>query len=83
VAFSVAREWQKKGVSKIILRKLAEVARENGISGLVAYTALSNKAMIALFRTLPHEVKTNAEDDLMRLSCLFNGPKREDAASGL
>lgn len=83
VAFSVAKEWQKKGVSKVIMRKLAEVAQENGISGLVAYTALSNKAMISLFKTLPYKVKTRAEDDLLRLSCLFDEPKREDTADGL
>ena len=72
VAFSVAKEWQRKGVSAIILKKLAEVAREHRISGLVAYTSMSNKAMIQLFKTLPYEVKTSAEDDLIRLSCRFD-----------
>ncbi len=77
VAFSVAKEWQKKGLSRLILKKLSEAARENGISGLVAYTSISNKAMIGLFKTLPYEVKTTAEDDLLRLSCCFDSPRQE------
>lgn len=77
VAFSVAKEWQKKGLSRLILKKLSEIAQENGIAGLVAYTSISNKAMIGLFKTLPYEVKTTAEDDLLRLSCYFDSPRQE------
>ena len=47
IAFSVSKDWQGKGIGKIILRKLAESARENKISGLFAYTVTDNAAMIA------------------------------------
>ncbi|MDH3876056.1 MAG: GNAT family N-acetyltransferase, partial [Desulfobacteraceae bacterium] len=33
IAFSVSKEWQGKGLGKIIMKKLSEAARENGISG--------------------------------------------------
>jgi GNAT superfamily N-acetyltransferase len=62
VAFSVSPEYQGKGLGKFFLKKLAAVARENGIGGLMAYTFPSNKAMIALFHTLPYKVKTQFED---------------------
>jgi acyl-CoA hydrolase/GNAT superfamily N-acetyltransferase len=71
VAFSVSKEWQGKGLSKIILRKLAEAARGNGIGGLVAYTSLNNRAMIALFKSLPYAVESSVEDDLFHLRCHF------------
>jgi acyl-CoA hydrolase/RimJ/RimL family protein N-acetyltransferase len=71
VAFSVSKEWQGKGLSKIILRKLAEAARGNGIGGLVAYTSMSNQAMIALFKSLPYAVATSVEDNLIHLRCHF------------
>jgi acyl-CoA hydrolase/GNAT superfamily N-acetyltransferase len=77
VAFSVAKEWQGKGISKIILRKLAEAAKDNGISGLVAYTAMNNRGMINLFKSLPYQVKTNNEDDLTCMSCRFDECKCE------
>jgi hypothetical protein len=51
--FPSPRNTRAKGLGKLFIRKLARAARENGISGLVAYTSPQNKAMIALFKTLP------------------------------
>jgi RimJ/RimL family protein N-acetyltransferase len=72
VAFSISTEYQGKGLGKIFMKKLAEAARSNGISGLVAYTVPGNRAMINLFKTLPYKVKTMVEDDALVLSCKFN-----------
>ena len=72
VAFTVARDFQGKGLGKIFISKLAAAAREHGISGLVAYTSPSNKSMIDLFKTLPYKVKTSYEDEVLRLSCRFD-----------
>jgi ribosomal protein S18 acetylase RimI-like enzyme len=77
VAFTVARDYQGKGLGRIFLRKLAAAAREHGISGLVAYTAPDNRAMIDLFKTLPYLVRTSFEEGLMRLSCRFDELKDE------
>ncbi|MBU1567681.1 MAG: GNAT family N-acetyltransferase [Proteobacteria bacterium] len=72
VAFSVSEEFQGKGLGRFFLKKLAAVARENGIGGLMAYTFPSNKAMINLFKTLPYKVKTQYEDGDLILSCRFS-----------
>lgn len=72
VAFSVSEEYQGKGLGTFFLKKLAAVARENGIAGLIAYTFPTNKAMIRLFKTLPYKVKTVYEDGDLVLSCRFN-----------
>ncbi len=72
VAFSVSQDYQGKGLGRFFLKKLAAVARENGIAGLMAYTFPSNKAMIKLFNTLPYKVKTQYEDGDLILSCRFN-----------
>jgi GNAT superfamily N-acetyltransferase len=72
VAFSVSKDFQGQGLGRIFLRKLAESARENGISGLVAYTSPRNKAMIALFKTLPYKVKTSFDGEALSLSCKFD-----------
>jgi GNAT superfamily N-acetyltransferase len=73
VAFSVSKEYQGKGFGKILIRKLAEAARENRISGLFALTSPGNKNMIKLFRKLPYKVRSVLGDDLM-LSCRFDEP---------
>jgi acyl-CoA hydrolase/GNAT superfamily N-acetyltransferase len=72
VAFSVSEDYQGKGLGSYFLKKLAMVAREHGIGGLMAYTFPSNKAMIALFNTLPYKVKTQYEDGDLILTCKFN-----------
>ena len=64
VAFSVSKDWQRKGLSKIIMKKLAEVARENRIAGLTAYTSMNNRSMIGLFNSLPYVVHTSFEEDM-------------------
>ena len=72
VAFTVARDFQGKGLGKIFLAKLATAAREHGISGLFAYTAPHNRAMVDLFKTLPYKVKTAFEDEMLHLTCRFD-----------
>jgi acyl-CoA hydrolase/RimJ/RimL family protein N-acetyltransferase len=72
VAFSVNKQFQGKGLARIILRKLADAARENGIIGLIAYTDPRNKAMIKLFKTLPYEVKSYFDGEGVTLSCRFD-----------
>lgn len=75
VAFSVAKGWQGKGLSKVIMRKLAAAAKDHGISGLVAYTALSNKGMISVFNNLPYKVVMSYDDDMIHMKCRFDDPK--------
>ncbi len=72
VAFSVSREYQGKKIGTILMKKLAQAARENGIFGLYALTAPKNKGMIRLFKTLPYKVKSVFDEDMIVLSCRFD-----------
>jgi acyl-CoA hydrolase/GNAT superfamily N-acetyltransferase len=72
IAFSVSKDYQKKGMGKILLKKLASAARENHISGLVAYTSPQNRGMIKLFNQLPYKVNTFFDGDMLTLSCKFD-----------
>ena len=75
VAFSVSRAWQGKKLGKILLHKLAEAAKKNGISGLIAFTNHDNKGMIRLFETLPYQINKKFEEDVLVLTCRFDQPK--------
>ena len=72
IAFSVSKEWQGKGLGKIIMKKLSEAARENGISGLMAYTLPRNQGMIKLFKSLPYKTKTIYDGEVVELTCMFD-----------
>jgi RimJ/RimL family protein N-acetyltransferase len=74
IAFSVSKEWQGKGLGKLLQKKLCEAARENGIAGLMAYTSPENKAMTNLFHALPYKIETFTEDDTVLLRCRFDEP---------
>ncbi|MDR3089032.1 MAG: GNAT family N-acetyltransferase [Desulfobulbaceae bacterium] len=72
VAFSTSKDFQGKGLGKLLMAKLSEAARDNGIAGFVAFTAPTNKPMISLFKTLPYKTKTVFEEDMLKLSCRFD-----------
>ncbi len=72
VAFSVNQEWKGHKIASFLLKKLAEAARENGISGLVAYTSPQNRGMIKLFHTLPYKIHSSFEDEFLALKCKFD-----------
>ncbi len=75
VAFSISKEYQKKGMGKILIKKLASAAMENDISGLVAYTSPNNRGMIKLFNQLAYKVSTFFDGDMLTLSCKFDEPE--------
>lgn len=72
VAFSVSGEFQGKGLGRILLRKLADAARESGLAGLMAFTSPGNQGMIRLFQTLPYKVHKKLEDGDLVLNCRFD-----------
>lgn len=75
IAFSISKDYQKKGLGKILLKKLAAAARANDIAGLVAYTSPHNQGMIKLFKQLPYKVNTFFDGDMLILKCKFNEPE--------
>lgn len=75
VAFSVIKPYQGKGLGSVFILKLATQARENGIVGLMAYTAPQNQGMIRLFKTLPYKIESFFDGEMLTLSCRFDKPK--------
>jgi acyl-CoA hydrolase/RimJ/RimL family protein N-acetyltransferase len=74
IAFSISKPYQRKGLGTILLKKLAYAARENGISGLMAYTSPQNKGMNQLFRKLPYRADSFFDGEILKLSCKFDQP---------
>ncbi len=72
IAFSVVKSWQGKGISSIVIKKLAEAAKGNGIKGLTAYTSKSNKRMVKLFNSLNYEVKVSGQGNMVYLELMFD-----------
>ncbi len=75
VAFSISKDWQKRGLGKILMTKLADAAVKNGISGFVAFTKIANSGMIKLFNSLPYVVHSKNEANMATLKCKFDEVK--------
>ena len=74
VAFSVSSDYQGKGLGQLLMKKLSQAARENGLAGLIAFVSPRNTAMVRLFNSLPYKVQTLYDGDLLELSCRFDDP---------
>ncbi len=74
MAFSISKPYQKKGLGKLLLDKLAFAARDNGTSGLIVYTSAQNRGMIKLFKSLPYKVDSFFDGEMLKLSCKFDQP---------
>jgi RimJ/RimL family protein N-acetyltransferase len=71
IAFSVEKDWQGKGLSSIVIKKLAEAAIGNGIQGFTAYTSKMNKRMIKLFHSLDYEIAISGKGEMISLNAMF------------
>lgn len=78
IAFSVEKKWQGKGLSSIVIKKLAEAAKKNNIIGLTAYTAKNNTRMVKLFNSLDYDVKTVPQRGMVYLEAYFEKRSEEE-----
>jgi len=74
VAYSVARDWQGKGIAVRLQQKVVDAALANGLTGLDALVLKENFSMLALFKKLPYQIRTSYEDGILTLKCRFDEP---------
>jgi len=72
VAFSVADQYQHRGIGTHLLRFLIRVARERGIRGFKATVLLANRAMMSIFQKSGYGLQTELEDGEISLSFRFD-----------
>jgi acyl-CoA hydrolase/GNAT superfamily N-acetyltransferase len=67
IAFVVRDEWQNKGIGTLLMRRMLEIAREQGIAGFTGDVLVTNRAMITVFQKSGLNVRMEREDDAYRL----------------
>jgi len=72
VAFTVAPEWQGKGIGSFMLDKLIEVAKSKGISGFTAEVLAGNRKMLSVFHRSGFNVHSQLDDGVYYLSFRFD-----------
>jgi acyl-CoA hydrolase/GNAT superfamily N-acetyltransferase len=64
VAFTVADNWQRRGIGTFMLKHLTRIARRNGISGFTAEVLAENKGMQIVFNRSGLKVKSHYRGDV-------------------
>lgn len=72
VAFSVADEYQRRGIGTHLLRFLIRVAREQGIKGFRATVLASNTGMIRVFQKSGYKLRTEYDSGIVYLEFRFD-----------
>ncbi|MGZ5113153.1 MAG: bifunctional acetate--CoA ligase family protein/GNAT family N-acetyltransferase [Usitatibacter sp.] len=65
-AIVVADEWQGKGLGRIMMRRLIEVAQARGLKSMVGFVLASNEPMLRLCAELGFVAAIDAEDPMVR-----------------
>jgi acyl-CoA hydrolase len=66
IAFTVTKQYRNQGLTRFILDKLIDVAREKGVAGFTGEVLKINEAMLHILKTLPYKIYFESEED-----CLF------------
>jgi GNAT superfamily N-acetyltransferase len=78
-AVTVHDDFQGRGIGRFLLRRLVEIARENGIKSFHARIRESNRAMLQLIHAVVGRVEMDVFEDVYRVR--FDLPRCQKAAS--
>jgi len=76
VAFTVLPGWQGQGVGAYLLKTLADVGKEKGISGFTAEVLGTNRKMLNVFYKSGFKVHSQLEDGVYNVSFRFETDKK-------
>ena len=71
---AVSSDWQHKGIGSFLVHYVAEIAKNKGITGLVAYVLAANRAMLAVFHCLGYAVHSKLEEGIYEVWLRFDEP---------
>lgn len=78
VAFTVHPDWQGSGIGSFMLQKLAEIAKQKGISGFTAEVLAVNRKMLNVFFKSGFDIHSKLEDGVYCLTFRFDQKKGND-----
>jgi acyl-CoA hydrolase/GNAT superfamily N-acetyltransferase len=71
---AVGSNWQHKGIGTFLVHYVAEIAKNKGITGLVAYVLAANRAMLAVFHCLGYAVHSKLDEGIYEVWLRFDEP---------
>ena len=72
VAFTTEEDYQGRGIASLLLQHLVGIARENGVSRLVADVLAGNQPMLTVFRRSGLPLQQRSEDGVVHATLLLH-----------
>lgn len=74
IAFAVEEDYQGQGMASRILRHLAHIAREKGLSEFTADVLSRNRAMLAVFARSGLPMESSTDEGTVHVTLALEGP---------
>jgi GNAT superfamily N-acetyltransferase len=75
IAFVVRDDWQRKGLGRLLMRRMSEIAEARGLVGFSADVLVSNKLMLAVFQESGLSVHSELSGGVYSVRMYFPEPK--------
>ena len=74
IAFAVRDEWQRRGIGTVLMRRMLEAARANGLRGFSADVLASNRGMLMVFQQSGLTVQSRFDGACYHIEMPFEAP---------
>jgi len=71
IAFLVRDDWHGKGLGRILMQRMIEIAKDRGLAGFTAEVLATNKPMMLVFYNSGLRLETHLEGNTYELTALF------------
>jgi acyl-CoA hydrolase/RimJ/RimL family protein N-acetyltransferase len=71
IAFVVQDDWQCRGIGTLLLRRMADIARDRGLAGFQATVLASNTPMLMVFHRSGLKIESTFEGGVYELKAYF------------
>ena len=78
IAFVVRDDWQCRGIGTLLLRRMADIARDRGLVGFEATVLASNRRMLMVFHRSGLTIESTLTEDVYELKA-YLAPARKGA----
>jgi len=76
IAFTVTKDFRNQGLTKHMLKRLIEVAREKGVKGFTGEVLKINAPMMGILKKLPYDLRVEADSEAFMFSFNFDDIKK-------
>jgi GNAT superfamily N-acetyltransferase len=77
VDFAVRANMQRQGIGTFLVHYLCEIARNKGVSGLMAYVLAANRNMLSVFHKTGYVTHSSLEDGIYEIRLHFDEPAQQ------